>query len=300
MSHIPVKTSYLSNDVNIPDDFLTSEPPDAEPITFKQIDFENTVLQEYKGLYAVVLDNVLSPSECAQLLQLAEASVPDGKRNHGEDGSGSTSGSASAWAPALVNVGGGYEVHTPDYRNSDRIIWDQQDVVDRLWARLERVPQIRDTLLTLEQKQQQRVVLRPGGGGGNRFTPRGPVVSTTQWDFHRVNKRMRFLRYGKGQFFRPHCDSAYHEVSDGHAVMTHYTLHLYLNDSKQEVGDKAELVGGATSFLSSDERRKLDVDPKAGRVLIFQHRRLYHSGDEVKEGTKYTVRTDIMYRSRPK
>ncbi|KAI1778615.1 hypothetical protein F4818DRAFT_438772 [Hypoxylon cercidicola] len=279
-----IKTSYTSNDVSIPDDFLTTEPPDAEPITFKQIDFEDTVLKEYRGLYAVVLDNVLSPSECAQLLELAEASVTDASRNK-EDG--------SAWATALVNASDGYEVRMPEYRNSDRIIWDRQDVVDRLWARLERVPQIRDGLLSFAQKRE-RVVLRARG-----FAP-DPALSVTHWDFHRVNKRMRFLRYGKGQFFRPHCDSAYHEVSDGHAVMSHYTLHLYLNDSKQEVGDKADLVGGATSFLSSNKQRKLDVDPKAGRVLIFQHRRLYHSGDEVVEGTKYTVRTDIMYRSRPR
>ena len=39
----------------------------------------------------------------------------------------------------------------------------------------------------------------------------------------------------------------------------------------------------------------MDVDPKAGRVLIFQHRKLYHSGDDVVAGIKYTMRTDIMY-----
>jgi hypothetical protein len=73
-----------------------------------------------------------------------------------------------------------------------------------------------------------------------------------------------------------------------------FTIHLYLNDSKAEV-EGAELVGGATTFYSSDEKRRIDVDPKAGRVLIFQHRRLYHSGDDVLAGIKYTMRTDIMY-----
>lgn len=62
-----------------------------------------------------------------------------------------------------------------------------------------------------------------------------------------------------------------------------------------EAGESAELVGGATSFLSGDEEQRVDVDPKAGRVLIFQHRRLFHSGDDVVKGTKYTMRTDIMY-----
>lgn len=73
-----------------------------------------------------------------------------------------------------------------------------------------------------------------------------------------------------------------------------FTIHLYLNDSKAEVPG-ADLVGGATTFFSNDEKRRLDVHPKAGRVLIFQHRRLLHSGDDVLAGTKYTVRTDIMY-----
>ncbi len=37
------------------------------------------------------------------------------------------------------------------------------------------------------------------------------------------------------------------------------------------------------------------MDPKIGRVLIFQHKRLYHSGDEVTAGVKYTVRSDVMF-----
>ena len=74
-----------------------------------------------------------------------------------------------------------------------------------------------------------------------------------------------------------------------------FTIHLYLNDSKAEAGEDAELIGGATSFFSRDEKIKIDVDPKAGRVLIFQHKKLLHSGDDVLAGTKYTVRTDILY-----
>lgn len=44
--------------------------------------------------------------------------------------------------------------------------------------------------------------------------------------------------------------------------------------------------------------RRMDVTPKAGRVLLFQHRLLIHSGDDVVNGTKYTLRTDIMYKVR--
>jgi hypothetical protein len=64
-------------------------------------------------------------------------------------------------------------------------------------------------------------------------------------------------------------------------------LHLYLSDEG--------LVGGATAFSSFDKKRRLDVNPKAGSVLIFQHPLLYHEGAEVIEGIKYTMRTEIMY-----
>ena len=41
--------------------------------------------------------------------------------------------------------------------------------------------------------------------------------------------------------------------------------------------------------------KRLDVEPKIGRVLLFQHAFLLHSGDDVRKGTKLTLRTDIMF-----
>lgn len=266
----PVLTTYESKEVDVPAKYLRYQPDDAQPITYKKIDFNETVLPEYRKYYAVVLDNVLSPSECAELIKLAESSVLEKDIQDG-----------SPWRPAMVNVGQGFELLQADYRNSDRIIWDNQDIVDRVWARLETVPEVLDKLSRINEDDLV--------GGNSKGWP------SSVWKFHKVNKRLRFLKYGSGQFFRPHCDGAYGETTpDGKILRTHFTVHLYLNDSKQEVPE-AELVGGATSFLSTNETRKLDVDPKAGRVLIFQHKRLYHSGDDVKAGTKYTVRTDIMY-----
>lgn len=271
----PVKTHYESKEVEIPDDYLKSDPPDVQPITFSQIDFEKTVLPQYKGAYAVMLDNVLSRTECGTLLELAEASVLDKDIRDG-----------SPWNPALVNVGKGEEALMPYYRKSDRIIWDSQEIVDRLWARIsERVPEIREQLATF----------RNGDLPGTRHKPDKETV----WDFLRVNKRLRFLKYGPGEFFGPHCDGMFSEQGeDGSVLCTHFTLHLYLNDSQQAVGESADFVGGATTFLSGDAKKRLDVDPKAGRVLIFQHEKLYHSGDAVKQGIKYTVRSDLQYKMR--
>lgn len=46
--------------------------------------------------------------------------------------------------------------------------------------------------------------------------------------------------------------------------------------------------------------RSLDVEPKVGRVLIFQHRDLLHSGADVTGGIKLTLRTDLTYEKMPK
>lgn len=98
-----VKTSYPSNEVDIPDDFLKRTPIDAAPITAHRIDFAKSSLPEYHACYATVLDNVLSPSECARLLRLAEASSPTG-----------------GWSPAMLNVGAGHEMLATNFRFHDR------------------------------------------------------------------------------------------------------------------------------------------------------------------------------------
>jgi hypothetical protein len=61
-----------------------------------------------------------------------------------------------------------------------------------------------------------------------------------------------------------------------------------------------ELLGGTTSFLpvNRGERQALPVFPKTGSILAFQHLGLLHSRDPVLRGTKYTMRTDIMYKEK--
>lgn len=73
-------------------------------------------------------------------------------------------------------------------------------------------------------------------------------------------------------------------------------MQLYLNDSAEAPSTTGEYVGGATSFLSSDEERRLDVNPKAGSDLIFQYKGLYYEGAKLIKGTKYAMRTDILYK----
>ncbi|KAL2269111.1 hypothetical protein VTJ83DRAFT_3957 [Remersonia thermophila] len=297
----PIRTAYHSVDVPIPEGFLVTSPPDARPIIVNPIDFRKTVLPEYHGRYAVVLDHVLSPSECAELLRLAEASVPpppppDTAAANGPDVAIVPRNSEhDPWGPALVNIGGGYEVLDPQYRRSDRIIWDQREVVARLWARMMSVPDDGEDGPATTMKRRLAEVGSQETNVVHRVRGERPA---DRWVFDRVNERMRFLKYGKGGFFKPHCDAVYADTTDPSKTLhTIFTIHLYLNDSKAEVPD-AQLVGGATTFFSFDEARKIDIHPKAGRVLIFQHRNILHSGDPVLKGIKYSVRTDILYEYR--
>lgn len=120
---------------------------------------------------------------------------------------------------------------------------------------------------------------------------------------------MRFLKYRGGEFFRAHCDGSYER--DDRSERSYFTLHLYLNNDdspseenmakmsaaeRQGAADSA-LVGGATTLhhITCDPAKEIDVLPRTGRVLLFQHRDLLHSGADVIQGTKYTMRTDLMY-----
>lgn len=180
----PIKPSYISNDVPIPPSFLTVDPPDLKPITITPVNWPSTALPEYAGHYAVVLDNVISPSECEELLKLAEASVPESHKTPGKEGAGEL----SSWGPALVNMGMGFEVLLPEYRNSDRIIWDREEIVERLWERCLRAQRLGERLGVIEDEEGITGWKRKG--------------ESQRWEFRRVNRRMRFLKYGGGQFFK--------------------------------------------------------------------------------------------------
>ena len=87
-----------------------------------------------------------------------------------------------------------------------------------------------------------------------------------------------------------HFDATYRRKDGG---ISFFTLHLYLN----EADEGSMLEGGATSFHSLDwSGLHFDVNPKAGRVLLFQQKGLLHSGSDVTRGVKFTMRTDVMYK----
>jgi len=93
------------------------------------------------------------------------------------------------------------------------------------------------------------------------------------------NPRIRLYRYGPGERHGTHWDTVVHLEGGVRSLMT---LVFYLND---------DFTGGETDFPELERR----ITPRAGRALIFQHR-ILHEAMRVESGTKFVLRTDILYR----
>jgi len=104
-----------------------------------------------------------------------------------------------------------------------------------------------------------------------------------EWQASGLNERFRFYRYRPGQRFSAHRDGSFQRNAD---EMSWLTLMVYLNDG---------FVGGRTRFDLPGEAEPVVIEPAPGRALAFVHDRL-HEGEELIEGVKYVLRTDVMYR----
>ncbi|KAI1476871.1 oxidoreductase domain-containing protein [Daldinia eschscholtzii] len=233
-------------------DILSGPAPSS--ISAHIIDFNETDVTEYAGYFAMIIKDALTPNECRDLLKLI--SPPDD----------------AAWPAATLTRYDGTQLLDLKSRFCDRIFYTSQTLADRLLERI--LPHIPPEVVTLKDAPD--------------ITGQFPIIRNETWRIARLRHELRFLRYGPGQYFRPHCDD--HFV-DKDGTKSYLTLHLYLNGGE-------DVQGGATRFAVDFEdprEGKLDINPAAGSLVIFQQRDMYHEGVEVDRGTKYTMRTDIMY-----
>jgi predicted 2-oxoglutarate/Fe(II)-dependent dioxygenase YbiX len=104
-----------------------------------------------------------------------------------------------------------------------------------------------------------------------------------------LNERFRYYRYNPGQKFEWHFDGAFTRDNGDSSKLT---FMVYLNDG---------FVGGETAFnlrrlgAVRDDDEVLRVVPEAGTALVFRHDVL-HTGAVVLQGTKYVMRSDVMFR----
>jgi hypothetical protein len=165
---------------------------------------------------------------------------------------------------------------------------------------------------------------------GNKGNPLSQ--SGKRWGPYRgLNPRIRILRYdaNDGDLFEPHFDAT--TVVGRHTSA--WTVLIYLNngserdDERSGVGvetdtrsDGLEFQGGETCFLnsgtfmtasqvaevatsettmnnkhlSSTAKEMYRIAPKAGQAVIFEHD-LVHTGLPLISGTKYVLRTDVLF-----
>lgn len=97
-----------------------------------------------------------------------------------------------------------------------------------------------------------------------------------------LNERFRICKYEKNQYFKIHQDGEYWKNEN---LQSKLTFMIYLND---------QFKGGDTNFFENNEII-LKVHPKMGSLIIFEHS-LWHEGQILKEGKKYILRSDILYK----
>ena len=123
-----------------------------------------------------------------------------------------------------------------------------------------------------------------------------------------LNRRFRCYRYRPGAVYRPHIDGAwppswapldgqggeYQYDSSGGTILSRFTFLIYLNH---------DFEGGCTTFYCpSKDEGVLDrraVMPHTGCALVFPHgatgHAALHEGSEVLVGTKYVIRTEVLF-----
>lgn len=121
-----------------------------------------------------------------------------------------------------------------------------------------------------------------------------------------INSRWRSFKYKQGGVYRMHIDGSWsaaglgeggemvNDVTDGR-VKSRLTFLMYLNDNFE---------GGETTFFlpntksSSNGLSSYKVRPRMGSVLVFpqgNEASLLHEGTATTKGTKWVVRTDVLY-----
>lgn len=170
---------------------------------------------------AFTIADVLTPGDCTSLIGMLE-------------------GEGFDEAPITTVAGA---VMRKEIRNNTRVIFDHQELANRLFAR------IADAL--------------PRVCGGTAIG---------------VNERFRAYRYEPGQRFAPHFDGCFRRND---RECSELTFMIYLNEG---------FGGGSTKFHDHE----VDVQPRTGMALLFQHRVL-HEGCTVTSGIKYALRSDVMY-----
>lgn len=102
--------------------------------------------------------------------------------------------------------------------------------------------------------------------------------------FIKLSGKFRFYKYLPGQKFKKHRDGNIEEEGG----LSLYTVLIYLNTA-EEGGET-----GVYDYEIQEFPHRLLVKAETGKCLIFNHT-VAHTGEELKKGMKYILRTDFIY-----
>lgn len=150
-------------------------------------------------------------------------------------------------------------------RNNDRLIYEDAQLAQKYWQKLKDFcPKFISEIVKEETQNYQAVELNP---------------------------TFRFYKYESNQRFKKHIDGRINLEKDGKKYESRITFMIYLNE---------DFEGGQTVFDYKNEESKnneievVEIKPKTGTALCFVHE-IKHEGKAVPKGTKYVLRSDIMF-----
>jgi predicted 2-oxoglutarate/Fe(II)-dependent dioxygenase YbiX len=110
-----------------------------------------------------------------------------------------------------------------------------------------------------------------------RIAPFCPATIDNDWQACGLNEQFRFYKYESAERFKRHIDGRFRRNQQEESRIT---FMIYLND---------DFEGGHTDFDN------VSIKPSTGDALFFIHEQK-HEGCPVITGTKYVLRSDVMYR----
>ena len=216
------------------------------------------------------IDNALSESECKNLCSLIDSHK-----------------SLSFWSE-----GDHEKLEFKMFRNANTIEVLSSEFVDRIWQRISTL--VSHLIISVSELDE------------NNINHERELVG--DWDVCGLNENMLFARYPSFGSFAPH--------TDGRAIVnfnlrSFYSVIVYLNTVPKGMGAGTRFyesraceelknvdVQGHTVWSADTSLVTHEVDPVAGRLLIF-HQSLVHEGVPPLEGfQKYIIRSDVMLKRR--
>jgi len=128
-----------------------------------------------------------------------------------------------------------------------------------------------------------------------RIKPYVPLIQDVpgegKYEFESINTRYRCAKYFKGEAFMVHVDKPTVYEPERMSILT---VNMYLNDLSPE-------QGGRTRFYTKINGKPVAAaGGSAGSLVMFKQANMpytpFHDGEMVKDGLKYLMRTDVIYK----